>query len=190
MAFGNRRTYQRQEIVPLTHNTTSFYLMFKAVSFILLIVIAIFITIMSSMTGDLSGDASSGVVYNLVKGFFDAFNINVDAVTFDKVFMVTHSVLRKVMHMTEFAALTLCLIYSFEHVKNSIFISGALAVCYAGADEIHQVFVDGRVGIYTDVLIDSIGIVIVFVLMLILAKYVYVAKDKSLYVRTNGLIIK
>lgn len=190
MAFRNRRTYQRQEITPLIHNITPLFLVFKVVNFVLLTVMIIYITVMSSMTGMTSGSASSGIVYNIVKGFFDTFNINVNAATFDNVFTITHSVLRKVMHMTEFAALTLCLIYTFEHIKNSIFISAALAVCYAGADEIHQVFVDGRVGVYTDVLIDSVGIVIVVIFMSILAKYVYTAKDKSLYVRTNGLIIK
>ena len=35
-----------------------------------------------------------------------------------------------------------------------------MTVCYAATDEFHQLFVPGRAGMVTDVLIDSIGVTV------------------------------
>ena len=54
---------------------------------------------------------------------------------------------------------SLFLTYEFSDLKRIIF-SFLLGVEYAAIDEIHQLFVEGRSGQVTDVLIDSIGILL------------------------------
>lgn len=175
---------------PINFNYTKPYILFKIVCFALTLLIAVFITLMSSMTGSQSGGESGGIIYNLLYGFINTFHIEIDIITFERIFNTIHSIMRKVMHIMEYAMLTLALIYSFEHIKYAITLSGIVAVIYAGADEIHQVFVPGRVGVYTDVLIDCIGIFVVLCVMFFLARYVYVINDKALYIRFNGLMVK
>ena len=65
-------------------------------------------------------------------------------------------VLRKIAHVAIFAALWLTLARASEwrHPIGATF----LALLYAGSDELHQAFVEGRHGSPVDVAIDSIGI--------------------------------
>jgi len=68
---------------------------------------------------------------------------------------------RKAAHMTEFALLALLLLRALSHDRGEVrkWISSAwvLATAYAASDELHQLFVPGRNGTITDVLIDSFG---------------------------------
>lgn len=65
-------------------------------------------------------------------------------------------VLRKGAHMTEFAILGVLLV----RAAGSATWAFALAVAYAGSDEIHQTFVRGRHGAPLDVAIDAVGVLI------------------------------
>lgn len=72
---------------------------------------------------------------------------------------------RKMAHVTEFLLLTLCAILALRKAHGvtpfkTVIIAGVIAVVYASTDEIHQLFVNGRHGCFTDVLVDSIGVVI------------------------------
>lgn len=76
-------------------------------------------------------------------------------------------IVRKCAHMAEYFALTCCVSFLFIHIKRSCFgrvrISAAIiGALYAMSDEIHQLFVPGRAGRVSDVLIDSVGIAIAF----------------------------
>ncbi len=65
-------------------------------------------------------------------------------------------VLRKIAHAGEFALLGALLLRA---LRNEIPAFG-LGVAYAASDEVHQHFVEGRVGAPLDVLIDSVGVAI------------------------------
>lgn len=71
--------------------------------------------------------------------------------------------IRKCGHMTEFAILGVLLLLTLSAYTYSswrwaaAFIGG---VVYAASDEIHQLFIPGRSGQITDVLIDSAGLLI------------------------------
>lgn len=65
-------------------------------------------------------------------------------------------VLRKVAHVTVFAVLWLTLARAAEW-RRPIPVT-VVALLYAGSDELHQTFVDGRHGTPVDVAIDAIGI--------------------------------
>jgi len=70
-------------------------------------------------------------------------------------------ILRKIVHITEFAILTFLFMRAFKEnvsFKKALILSLVLAFLYAISDEYHQTFISGREGTVRDVLIDSIGI--------------------------------
>lgn len=72
---------------------------------------------------------------------------------------------RKSAHMIEFAAFDLSLIFALwfweKRGKELVETAFTIAFVYACSDEFHQLFIPGRAGLVTDVLIDSVGLVIV-----------------------------
>lgn len=70
---------------------------------------------------------------------------------------------RKCAHATEYAILgffTAGTLFTGERIKKNwkkIIISILVVAIYASTDEIHQLFVEGRAGAFTDVLIDTSG---------------------------------
>ena len=64
-------------------------------------------------------------------------------------------VLRKLAHLTEFAVLGLLLARALPDLP-----AFAAGVVYAISDEVHQHFVDGRVGAPLDVGIDAVGVLV------------------------------
>ncbi len=62
-------------------------------------------------------------------------------------------VLRKLAHVTEYAILAALLCRALRRVAPAV----VLAALYAVTDEVHQTFVDGRLGTPRDVAIDTLG---------------------------------
>jgi VanZ family protein len=77
-------------------------------------------------------------------------------------------ILRKLAHLTVFAVLTVLLFRAFRlHVARPTYawlLAMFVAALYACSDEWHQTFVPGREGTVRDILIDSLGVVGVWVL--------------------------
>jgi VanZ family protein len=79
-------------------------------------------------------------------------------------------VLRKIAHITEYFILVLLLYRAFRGSFNLtsfylLFWSSILSFLYAVSDEIHQAFVPTREARIGDVLIDTLGIIIFFMLI-------------------------
>lgn len=72
--------------------------------------------------------------------------------------------IRKAAHMTEFGLLGLLVLNALYRglgsFKGIFIISFAAASAYAATDEIHQLFIPGRSGQFTDWIIDSVGILL------------------------------
>jgi VanZ family protein len=68
-------------------------------------------------------------------------------------------------HVLEFALLTLLLL---RPLKGRLLQVAALALTFAASDEYHQTFVPGRGGKWTDVAIDSIGIILICLIVWVL----------------------
>lgn len=81
---------------------------------------------------------------------------------------------RKCAHASEYAVLGVLILgtaYSFseDQKKKTVLLSWGLATLYAATDEFHQLFVPGRAGRFTDVLIDSSGaLVLSLIVMLVM----------------------
>ena len=124
---------------------------------LLLIFQMIFVFIMSSFGLD-SSSAQSGQIIQALRQVFPNLNntSNLDASTLVLI-------VRKTAHFTEYAILGILFFLFFRQFfpqKNGsrYFIPAILfSFFYACTDEIHQLFIPGRSGQFTDVLIDTLG---------------------------------
>ena len=124
----------------------------------LLILWMLFIFIMSSFNGVMSSN-QSGSIAVLIYNLFDISDT-------EKVSLIV----RKCAHVSEFFILGILVInlVSKYNVKHIYFISFIICVLYSSSDEFHQLFVPGRSGQVTDVLIDLIGVVLGLLLVFLI----------------------
>lgn len=124
----------------------------------LLILWMLFIFIMSSFNGVMSSN-QSGSIAVLIYNLFDISDT--EKVSF---------IIRKCAHVSEFFILGILVInlVSKYNVKHIYLISFIVCVLYASSDEFHQLFVPGRSGQVTDVLIDLIGVVLGLLLVFLI----------------------
>ena len=127
-------------------------------SWLLLVLWMAFIFYMSSCNGNVSSDQSGTIAYVL----HNILGINYS----DKLIFI----IRKCAHVSEFFILGILVInlVSKYNVKHIYFISFIICVLYSSSDEFHQLFVPGRSGQVTDVLIDLIGVVLGLLLVFLI----------------------
>ena len=85
-------------------------------------------------------------------------------------------IIRKLAHFSVYTLLgisLMCFMSTFE-IKNKYKVGGSiiLGFLYACSDEIHQIFVPGRSGLFTDVLLDTAGVLFGTLLVFLLVKNV------------------
>ncbi|HCL00942.1 MAG TPA: VanZ family protein [Lachnoclostridium phytofermentans] len=84
--------------------------------------------------------------------------------SYDVSLRVANVLTRKVAHVTEYGILSILVSFYIwvrgHRGKQFFFLTILISVGYAITDEIHQLFVAGRSGRITDVLIDSIGCIL------------------------------
>lgn len=125
---------------------------------LLLIFQMLFIFTMSSFGSDSSNAQSSQIIQVLHQVFPNlssrASDLDVSTLTF---------IVRKTAHFTEYAILGILFYFFYRQIlpqKNGLrlFVLAILSsFLYACTDEIHQLFVPGRSGQFTDVLVDTLG---------------------------------
>lgn len=127
-------------------------------AWILLVLWMAFIFYMSSCNGNVSSDQSGTIAYVL----HNILSINYS----DKLIFI----IRKCAHVSEFFILGILVInlVSKYNVKHIYLISFIISVLYSSSDEFHQLFVPGRSGQVTDVLIDLIGVVLGLLLVFLI----------------------
>ena len=141
------------------------------ISGIAVIIWMIVIFIFSAMTGEESGNLSSGLVHALLKN-----------IPFLAESELAHVVIRKLAHMTEYAILCLLIInlekqIGFKIRLKHILIGIIISCIYAMTDEYHQSFVNERSGNIIDVGIDTLGAAIAGIIVLIVSRFENKEKD-------------
>lgn len=85
-------------------------------------------------------------------------------------------IVRKTAHVTEYMMLSLSISWPLwirrVRDKKLMWLAFVISVIYAGTDEVHQLFIQGRSGSLRDVGIDAIGCVIGSVLFWIIARQI------------------
>ncbi len=131
----------------------------KFIKWLLLILWLSFIFYMSNQTGGTSGGLSDKIFY-----FFTNFLPELENHKGLCLFFI-----RKGAHVFEYFVLGILVFEVVKEyiidLKKLIIISLLFSLFLACFDEIHQLFIDGRAGKITDVLIDSIGYIISILLL-------------------------
>ncbi|AXF55237.1 VanZ family protein [Salicibibacter kimchii] len=112
----------------------------------------------SHQSGEASSSLSGGVTevaYSWSQSLFPF--VNIDFETF-------HTLIRKAAHVAVYVVLGLFVIHAFRvstiegRVSWRVIVwAWVLCTCYAITDEVHQLFIPGRSGEVSDVVLDSVG---------------------------------
>ncbi len=140
---------------------------------------------LSSMNADNSSDKSTGIIGIFIEDTLEITNkygitdSHPDDAKIEKASQLLNTPLRKVMHASVYFVLAFMILfitnYLFHNKKFliSALITILLIIIFAGFDEYHQTFVDGRTGAIKDVLIDTAGGVVGIIFY---SSYYYVYK--------------
>ncbi len=102
----------------------------------------------SNTNGTLSGIQSDGIVSKIA-----------DIINYSGNLDTLRIIVRKLAHFTEYLVLGILVLNAckYNSVKDMIVISILICILYACLDEIHQVFIQDRVGNIIDACIDTLG---------------------------------
>lgn len=131
----------------------------RIVSVALIVVWAVVIFSFSAQPDTESSEISGHVSYRIVKMWNQVFDGNIPPELEQMAQKIEYPV-RKAAHMSEYAVLALLIfqaLTAFDRKKNRGCMALGITAAYAVTDEFHQLFVPGRAGRVTDVLIDSAG---------------------------------
>ncbi|MBO5208102.1 MAG: VanZ family protein [Lachnospiraceae bacterium] len=108
-----------------------------------------------------SSQVSEAFSYRMVNSTGLLFHLNLDEEQIREIANAIEHTVRKAAHMTEYGILSVLFYiwlgkWQFVVSKRSA-MAIVLAALYAASDELHQYFVPGRAGRFSDVIIDSIG---------------------------------
>lgn len=131
----------------------------------------------SAQTKEESGAVSESFTYHMVSSTRTFFHLDLSDARVKEIADAIEGLVRKAAHMTEYGILSVLLYiwigqWEMSFLRRSGTAVGATAV-YAATDEMHQLFVAGRSGRFSDVCIDSAGAlagVIVFALLVRIVK--------------------
>ena len=151
---------------------------------ILLVIWMAVIFFMSQDNGNDSGNKSFDIVSFIVSKYDKITGASLETIKYheSKEFMdKANYVFRKICHFSEFMILSIIsfmFIESFNKIKLMLCIMYSIlfSILYAITDEIHQSFIDGRVGAVGDVLIDASGAIIGTIIVYLLYKKVIFVK--------------
>lgn len=123
----------------------------------------------SAQTGEVSGELSYKVSYKIVETKNEVLNENKNAYELYSEADEIQYYVRKAAHMTEYFLLAVAISFPLYVYRIRgiwlILLAGIFCVGFAGFDEYHQSFVDGRGPSLRDVGIDSTGALIGIILV-------------------------
>lgn len=130
----------------------------------------------SAQTKEESGAVSESFTFHMVSSTRTFFHLDLSDERVKEIADAIEGFVRKVAHMTEFGILSVLLYiwigqWEMGFLRRGVTAAGATAV-YAATDEIHQLFVAGRSGRFSDVCIDSAGAAAGVLVFALLVKFV------------------
>ena len=125
----------------------------------------------SAQAKEESSVVSEGFSYRIVSSTGLLFHLHIDEEQIREMARAIEYFVRKSAHMAEYAILAILFYvwigrWQITRLRRS-FAATVMAVIYAGSDEFHQLFVAGRAGTFSDVLIDSAGVALGLAVLLL-----------------------
>ncbi|HIY18618.1 MAG TPA: VanZ family protein [Candidatus Blautia avistercoris] len=141
----------------------------KPLSFLPALLMMYMIYSFSGQTGEISGELSYKVSYQIVKAENILLDKNMDEGQMAARADGIHYYVRKAAHMTEYFLLAVAVslplyVYGVRGIWLLI-LAGGFCVAFACLDEYHQSFVGGRSPAVKDVFIDSVGVFVGVILV-------------------------
>ena len=131
----------------------------KQIIYIILSVIwMVIIFLFSNTPADTSADTSKGLIYDVVSIYEKVFNKNIDKVYICE--KLDHPV-RKLAHFTLYYILSFFIyhVFLYSRINWKKLVTFIICLLYSISDEIHQIFIPGRAGMFSDVVIDCLGVI-------------------------------
>lgn len=139
----------------------------------LMIVWMIIVFCYSNQPGDNSSDTSKNVTAKVINILTTNTNIKYE----DKIEIINKvdPIIRKMAHYSVYMVGGIIVMnYVNAECKKSenkkVLISILIGMCYAGTDEFHQLFIEGRSGRIVDIYIDTLGVITGVSIFLLLSK--------------------
>ena len=156
----------------------------RIILIILLIITFFYIFNFSSQDSEKSGNLSRTITVSVTKNIKKIQELDYNKK--NDVLNTIEKVIRKLAHFSEYTFLGILLMslmstYNLKQI-NKFVLSIGIGFLYACSDEFHQLFVPGRTAKFTDVLIDTSGVIVGSILIFIVIlsiKKVIVKKEKS-----------
>lgn len=127
-----------------------------------------------------SSQVSGGVAYKIAEWQNDLFRSNKTEAELSVQAESMQLVIRKAAHMTEYALLAVLLYFHFSYYpvtkKQMLLLVLGITAGYAATDELHQIFVPGRAGRFSDICIDSLGGALGILFCLIIKKRLFIPR--------------
>ena len=137
----------------------------------------------SAQTKEESSAVSESLSYRMVTSTGHFFHWNLDEEQMREIANAIEHFVRKAAHMTEFAILAILVfiwlgLWEIALLRKSV-AAFLVAAVYAASDEFHQLFVPGRSGRISDVLIDSSGALLGVIIFVVLGKLAQMLKRRK-----------
>ena len=144
----------------------------KIISIILVLICMTVIFCFSATPADESDLQSKGIIYKIAEKLQGK-----KAEEIENIDMLNH-LIRKFAHASIYFLLCILVMNSIFQIKNDnkfIYNLVAIGICflYACTDEYHQLFIEGRAGQFTDVLIDTAGASLGCAIVVLIYKLIY-----------------
>lgn len=149
-----------------------------------ILILIIFITIFR-FSGQ-NGEESTGLSRSIALGVLNIFDDYSEPLTEEQMIQVLNveHIIRKLAHFTIYTTLgilLMCLAETFDFTnKKRILLSVLIGFIYACLDEFHQSFIPGRTPLFTDILIDTLGVIVGSLFVLICIKIIQNKRNKKL----------
>ncbi len=150
----------------------------RIILIILLIITFFYIFNFSSQDSEKSGNLSRTITVSVTKNIKKIQELDYNKK--NDVLNTIEKVIRKLAHFSEYTFLGILLMslmstYNLKQI-NKFVLSIGIGFLYACSDEFHQLFVPGRTAKFTDVLIDTSGVIagsiLIFIAILIIKKII------------------
>lgn len=140
----------------------------------------------SAQTKEESSAVSESFSDRLVNATGLLFHLHIDEERLREIADALEHVIRKGAHMTEYAILAVLLyvwLGRWQWPRRRRYVTAVmLTAVYACSDELHQLFVEGRAGLLSDVFIDSMGAILglgFFILIQCFVVWICGKKDRT-----------
>lgn len=141
----------------------------KPLSFLPALLMMYLIYSFSAQTGEVSGQLSYRISYQIIETKNEILNLNMSYDEIASEAQEIHYYVRKAAHMTVYCLLAIAISFPLYVYRVRgiwlILLAGIFCVAFAGFDEYHQSFVEGRGPSVKDVGYDSVGALIGIILV-------------------------